>query len=61
MFLGSAANTGRVWEFLDKWGLINFQAKDGPPRGEVTGATLFELAPTGSWPLARVLLLRFSG
>eukprot|EP00884_Botryococcus_braunii_P007967 jgi/Botrbrau1/17171/Bobra.0157s0063.1 len=37
----------RVWDFLDKWGLINFQAKDGPPRPESSSQVLFEVAPAG--------------
>lgn len=45
---GDVTGVSRVWEFLDKWGLINFQAKDGPPRAETSGRTLFEISPAGA-------------
>lgn len=45
---GDTQGVSRVWEFLNKWGLINFQAKDGPPREEASGRTLFEVSPAGT-------------
>jgi hypothetical protein len=39
----------RVWSFLDHWGLINFQAKDGVLHEGNEGPAPFKIAPSGTF------------
>jgi hypothetical protein len=41
----------RVWSFLDHWGLINFQAKDGVSHEGNEGPAPFKIAPSGTFSL----------